>query len=291
MELRHLRYFVMAAEERNISRAAARLFVSQPAVSRQIRDLEDELGLQLFDRKPAGLRLTEAGGTALFHAREILRQVGAMQDAVKLLADRKEESIKIGFLPTALTGFLTEAMRWFRASHPKVCVQIFEMSQAEQVEALRNGEIDLALLGAPEPSVRRTYRIETIQHTQVAMLVPDTHRLARRKSVDLAEFATDIFVTLHEKQFPGRPKMMADLFGKAGIQPQVTQKANGLSELLGLVGGGAGVALAPADLVRLPHAGVVFLPLKRPRMTLKFSAAMRREEKRPEIEALIQLMK
>jgi DNA-binding transcriptional LysR family regulator len=292
MELRHLRYFVMAAEEGNISRASERLNVSQPAVSRQIKDLEEELGIQLFKREPNGLSLTEAGSAALTHAREVLRQSNSMVEAMEAIASRrKARSIKVGYLPTALPGLLTKALRTFNHRYREYCVQIFEMSPTRQEEALRSGEIDLALIGEPCPDLRRDCRVETIRRTELAVIVPDNHPLAGRKSVDLAEFDGNTFVTLHEDQFPGRIELMADMFAKAGIAPEVAMRASGLSELLGIVGGGAGVALAPADLVNLPHPGVAFLKLKKPRRTMLFSAAWRKTGDLTGIEALVRLIR
>ncbi len=292
MELRHLRYFVMAAEEANISRAAARLNVSQPAVSRQIKDLEDELGVALFERDHNGLQITDAGTTALVQARELLRQSNALVESMQSFSrNEKGISIKVGFLPTALPGFLAEGMRRFNRTYQDVCVQIFEMSPSQQGDALRNGEIDLALIGDPCPDIRRDFEVDEVRRTEMAMVVPDDHPLAGRKSVELAEFGEDNFLSLHEKHFPGRPEMMAEMFSKAGINPRVTIRANGLSELLGLVGGGAGVAMAPADLNQLPHSGVIFIKMKKPKLTLQFSAAWRKTGNAAAIKALVDLLK
>ena len=291
MELRHLRYFVMAAEEANISRAAARLNVSQPAVSRQIKDLEEDLGVTLFHRESKGLRLTEAGEAALAHAREVLRLSSAMSEAMEAFAQRANRaSVKVGFLPTALPGFLAEGLRQFNRRHREVCVQIFEMTPSEQEKALREGEIDLALLGEACPEVRRDFEVATFRKTEMAIVVPDDHRLAKRKSADLAELGDESFLTLHEKQFPGRPEMLAGLFSKAGINPEVTIHAKGLTELLGLVGGGVGVAVAPADLDQLPHAGVVFIKMKKPRLTLQFSGAWRSEGPDSVVDVLVRFL-
>lgn len=282
----------MAAEEKNISRASDRLNVSQPAVSRQIKDLEDELGVQLFIREPNGLSLTDAGTAALTHAQQILRQANTMTEAMKAMASRgKTYSLKVGFLPTVLPGLLTNAMRAFNQTHPDYCVQIFEMSPIRQEEALEKGEINLALIGDPSDEIRRKYHAETISRTELAMLVPDTHPLAGRKSVDLAEFGSDTFVTLHEDQFPGRIEMMADLFSSAGINPKVAIRATGLSELIGLIGGSAGVAVAPADLKNLLHPGVAFLNLRKPSRRLQFSAVWQKDESSGGIDDLVQILK
>ncbi len=281
----------MAAEETNISRAASRLNVSQPAVSRQIKDLEEELGVALFDREHNGLSLTDAGSTALVQAREVLRQSGALVDSMKSFArNDRMVSIKVGFLPTALPGFLTEGMRKFNRKYENVCVQIFEMSPSEQEKALRDGEIDLALIGDPCPEIVRDFQVKTVKTTEMAIVVPDDHRLANRKSAELGELGDDKFLTLHEDQFPGRPEMMADMFSKAGINPEVTIRAKGLSELLGLVGGGAGVAIAPADLEQLPHSGVIFLKIRKPKLSLLFSAAWRKSGDTKAVKALVELL-
>ncbi len=281
----------MAAEETNISRAAARLNVSQPAVSRQIRDLEEEFEIALFVRNHNGLSLTDAGSTALVHAKEVLRRAGAMTESMQSFnSGRKQLSLKVGYISTALPGFLGEGMRKFNHAYDNVCVQIFEMSPSEQRDALLDGSIDLGLIGEPSPAVRREFEVATIKKTEMAIVLPDNHRFAGRKVIDLAELKDDPFLSLHEKHFPERPALMADLFAKAGINPRIAIKANGLSELLGLVGSGSGVAMAPADLNQLPHSGVVFLKMRKPKLTMLFSAAWRKSEESEVVEALIKMM-
>ena len=291
MELRHLRYFVMAAEENNISRASARLNISQPAVSRQIKDLEDEFGVILFKRLRDGLELTEAGHSALAHAREILRQSVAMVDAMfPFQEDRVRSSITIGYISTALPGFLAHGLRSFNQRHADVCIQIHEMPPNEQVKALREDKLDLALLGTPCPELKKEFKVRAIRKVPMAIVVPSDHTLASRRSLDLAELKNEPFVSLHEKQFPGRPEMMLDMFQRASIFPKIVLKANGLSELLGLVAAGSGVALAPADLNQLPHVGVTFIKLKHPRLTLVSSALWKQECETPELLDLIGIM-
>ncbi|MEM7384474.1 MAG: LysR substrate-binding domain-containing protein, partial [Verrucomicrobiota bacterium] len=262
--------------------------VSQPAVSRQIRDLEDEFGLTLFNRKRDGMELTPDGQTALSHAREILRQANALTEAMNAIANVGEaKTLNIGYIPTALPGFLADGLRQFRQQQPDVCVQIYEMSPSEQERALREGEIDLALLGHPCTELQRSYRTKPIRKVPIAVALPETHRLANRKGIELAELAEETFLSLHEKQFPGRPELLRATFGKAGIAPRILLKVNGLSELLGQVGAGAGVALIPADVDVLPHHGVRFVDLRKPKVTLISSAVWRPDAESPQLLDLL----
>jgi LysR family transcriptional regulator, benzoate and cis,cis-muconate-responsive activator of ben and cat genes len=291
MELRHLRYFVTAAEEGSISRAAARLNISQPAVSRQLRDLEEEFGVRLFDREPSGLRLTESGETALTHARDLLRRALAMTNTLQQSGRKVRKSLRVGFIPTALPGFLADGLRRFNAEHDQTCVQIREMNPRDQEAALRAGELDLALLGTACPEVKREFATAPILKSPLSVVLPDHHLLALRKSVDLIELAGESFVSLHERHFPGRPEMMADLGERIGTALEVGVKAAGLSEALGMVAGGAGVAVLPADVDHLPHPGVVFVKMRSPRVQLTASAAWRKHDPDPEVVKLVALLK
>ena len=291
MELRHVRYFVMAAEEKNISRASARLNISQPAVSRQIRDLEEELGVALFKRERNGLRLTDAGESALVHARELLRGAIRMAEAMKAFTEHSKKNLRLGFIPTALPGFLADGLREFNKQQKHVCVQIREMTQQQQEKALRDGQLDLALLGHPCPKLRKEFRIEPIHKTPLAAVLPDHHVLALRKSIDLAELDGESFVSLHEKNFPGRPELMTDLGERAGFTLNVRFRAEGFPELLGLVASGAGVAILPADVDQLPHPRVVFVKLKRPKVYLVSSAAWRQDRETRDLLDLVAFLK
>ena len=291
MELRHLRYFVMAAEEKNISRAAARLNITQPAVSRQIRDLETELGVPLFARASNGLELTEAGRAALPHAQDILRRAAGLASAMAAFNRAPKRSLRVGFIPTALPGFLAAALRAFNQRHDDVCTQIREMSPVDQERALRDGEIDVALLGNPCPETISEFRSEVILKTPLAIVLPDDHLLALRKSIDLAELEGERFVSLHERHFPGRPALIADLGERAGFTLDIGMKADGLQELLGLVAGGAGVGVLPQDVHQLPHPGVVFIKMRRPSVQLVSAAVWRKETESSELLELIALLK
>lgn len=291
MELRHLRYFVAAAEEKNISRASVRLHISQPAVSRQIKDLEEELGVQLFKRLRDGLELTVAGNSALVHAREVLRQAAVMEEAMATFRQtRPQATLAVGYIATALPGGLARALRVFEQQHGHTRIQICEMTPAQQVEALRRDELDVGLLGMPWSAIEGEFATRVIKRVPMAVIVPADHALAARRAVVLADLEEEPFISFHEDQFPGRPELLKRMVRRDPINPKVVAKVRGLSELLGLVAAGRGVALAPADLDQFPHVGVVFVKLMRPRLTLLSSAVWKEQRETPELLSFVDIM-
>ncbi len=291
MELRHLRYFVAAAEEKNISRASVRLHISQPAVSRQIKDLEEELGVQLFKRLRDGLELTVAGNSALVHAREVLRQAAVMEEAMATFREtRPQATLAVGYIATALPGGLARALRVFEQRHGHTRIQICEMTPAQQVEALRRDELDVGLLGMPWSAIEGEFATRVIKRVPMAVIVPADHALAARRAVVLADLEEEPFISFHEDQFPGRPELLKRMVRRDPINPKVVAKVRGLSELLGLVAAGRGVALAPADLDQFPHVGVVFVKLTRPRLTLLSSAVWKEQRETPELLSFVDIM-
>jgi DNA-binding transcriptional LysR family regulator len=277
MELRHLRYFVMTAEERNVSRAAARLYVTQPAISRQLKELEAELGVTLFRREHHGIRLTEAGEALLGHAREILKQTQRAIREVKALGGTPAEPLRVGYVASAPTSYLTGVLRQLNRHHPEVEIELREMQPGDQVEALAAGELDVALIGEPCAEVRERFEVRVVKRLPLRAVLPDDHALARRKAIDLAELAGETFLGLSPRRFPGRNEMLRQAGRAAGFEPKLRTGLETVSAALGLVAAGRGVTLLPSDTASLPHSGAVFVRLRSPRITVESVAAWRKD--------------
>ena len=291
MELRHLRYFVAVAEEKNITRAATRLFVTQPALSRQIKDLEKTLGVELLIRAPSGLQLSPAGMEFLPLARDVIERSELAALSMRRFAECRQRSLGVGYIAPSLGSFLGTALQVFNQRHAQVEVKLFELPPARQIEALREGRLDIALIGYACPELSRDWELEPIYRLPLMAVLPSLHALANRDAIRMAELKSENFVGLDEANFPGRLEVLRDAAKQAGFSLRFTSTADGLSSLLALVGSGQGVALAPAEVQQLPHPNVVFIPLREPEICIEFSAALRKGDTRLNVRALLAEMR
>src|SRR5262245_23038506 len=185
MELRHLRYFVAVAEEENVSRAALKLHVSQPALSRQIRDLEEELGFQLLERSAKSVHLTEAGRVFLEEARAVLQRAEEAVKAAGAVASGGE--LHIGYAPSLTARILPPALRAFQAVAPGVKVRLHDLSTEEMLSGLREGKLQIAFLVKPTRAMLRGLRFEELTRDALRLAVTPKHPPASRTTVTLAD--------------------------------------------------------------------------------------------------------
>ncbi|HWF20311.1 MAG TPA: LysR substrate-binding domain-containing protein, partial [Verrucomicrobiae bacterium] len=261
MELRHLRYFATVAEEKTFSRASARLRISQPAVSRQIKDLEEELGVSLFIRHGPTVSLTPAGEAFLAHARDVLRRAARAAEEMKTFQKNTAEKFSIGYIAPVLAGTLTPALRCFEQKHPQVELNLVELTPPDQIEALRSGRIDVAFIGNACPALQSEFNLAVLQEIQLQAVLPDNHHLALRKELKLTELADEPFVGFSERALPGRNDTICGACQEAGFTPAIRFQAESLSAALALIAAGKGVTLMPEEVSRLSHLQTVFVPL------------------------------
>lgn len=287
MELRHLRYFVTVAEELNISRASARLRISQPAVSRQLRDLEEELGVEMFHRAKLGLKLTPAGEAFLAHARDLLRRSSDAVKEMRTFGKRAHQRVRVGYIAPVLSGVLTPALRRFSEQQPEGDVLLSEMSPGDQVKALREGRIELALIGNPCPEVEREFAVTILTRIPLQAVLPDNHLLALRKRIALSEIQDENFIGFIEEKFPGRNAAICAACQATGFTPRFRHHVETLTAMLATVAAGKGVTLAPREVGQLPHPQAVFVPLQLPEPFILSVAVQRKDDRNPMVQTLL----
>ena len=246
VELRHLRYFVAVAEAENVLRAATqKLHVSQPAVSRQIRDLEDELGVQLFERTGKSVQLTVAGSLFLKEARAVLDRADEAVRNVRDFAQAGETELHVGYSLTPSGHILSATMRAFQKAMPNVHVKLHDWSNEEIAVGLRDGPLKVALVArALERGPFRDFRFEELLREHVRLAVPPNHPFARRRSVSLADAAQQPFVGLTREDFSDYHRYLASLFASVKNKPRVIEEHDSMTSVVSAVEAGTGVAVA-----------------------------------------------
>jgi len=261
MELRHLRYFVAVAELQNFTRAATRLRVAQPALSRQIRDLEEELGASLFERNPRGVRLTEAGAAFLPEARDVLRRAGEAAQIVRAAARGERGEIHVGYAPTPTVELLPCALHAFQNLAPGVRVTLHDLSTEEMLRGLYDARLDLCLMVRPAAKALRGLRFELLREYPMRVAVPPAHRFAKFKQVTREELVREPLVAYASTDYPEYHAMLDDLFRPTGQKYRVAAEQDGASALLASVESGRGVAVVPSCMAILAGGRIRLRPL------------------------------
>jgi LysR family transcriptional regulator, benzoate and cis,cis-muconate-responsive activator of ben and cat genes len=293
VELRHLRYFVAVAEAENVLRAATRkLHVSQPAVSRQIRDLEDELGVQLFERTGKSVRLTDAGFLFLKEARAVLERTDEAVRNVRAFAQTDETELQVGYTPALRAKIVSPTLRAFQQAMPKVHVKLHDWSNEKIVSGLRDGRLQLAFIIRPSKRGEfRDLRFEELLREQVRLAVPPTHLLAQRRSVSLAHAAKESFVGLTREDFPDYHAYLAAIFAPVKNKPRVIEEHDSMTSVISAIEAGTGVGVAVDTLGYSFGSRVKLVRLTPEPKPLSFGIATRKGKLSPATEKFCQCAK
>jgi LysR family transcriptional regulator, hca operon transcriptional activator len=260
MELRHLRYFVAVAEAGSVTVAAAReLHTSQPSLSRQIRDLEDEIGAQLLTRRARGIELTPAGRAFLDHARSVLSQVQAATEAARRAAHPSKPCFSIGFLTGHELTWMPEALRILRDELPNIDVMISSQYSPLLADALSQGKIDAAFLRRERGARDLAFRLLIKEHLTV--ILPNNHRLAARKSIAPRDLVGETFVTV-SRTAPVLRAIIDNYLKRSRVNLTPAHEADHVTMGLSLIASTRGVGLLPAYATNFLPASLTSRPLK-----------------------------
>ncbi|MGH8618432.1 MAG: LysR family transcriptional regulator [Burkholderiales bacterium] len=254
MDLRQLRYVIAVAEELSFTRAAARLHIAQPALTKQIRRVEDDLQVALFHRTTRAVQVTEAGAVFLERAKRLLGDLDELTRASQRASRGEVGRLVIGFIGTVAFHFFPRLLRDYRAAFPGVEVELVELQNRPLIDALRNERVDVAFM-------RPFFEDEDIASRQVLderllVAVPSGHRFAKRKALSIRELKNEPFVTANRRPAPSIYAFLMSICERAGFHPRVVQAATDIQTVVGLVAAGMGVAIVTESIKRLGVEGV-----------------------------------
>lgn len=269
IDVRLLRYFIAVAETGHMTRAAERLGIGQPPLSQQIRVLETQLGVTLFERLPRGMALTDAGQAFLADAYEVVRKLDQAVDDVRRVAAGIKGRLSVGFTSSAaLHPFVPTVIRAFRSDAPSVSLMLDESSTGDLLDGLRDGHIDVAFIRQPQGNTGEITVVQVLEEPMV-LAVPSAHPLALtgragKAAVPMTAIASEKLILYRRRAGQGLYDAIIAACHGAGFSPAIEQEAPRLLTTLSLVAAGLGVSVVPASLMRMQIEGIVYRPLAPP---------------------------
>ena len=278
VELRHLRYFLAVADELHFGRAADRLGIAQPGLTQQIRRLEEEIGVELFHRTKRRVELSAGGVGLLERARRVLADVDLAVEAAQRAAAGETGHLTVGFIESAASSVVPQAVRRFRKAHPHVGLSLSELSVGAQLDSLRSGSLDVGLVRPP--IVADSLHLEPVTDEGMLVAAPNGHPFAIRTRVPPKSLIGEPLILLSRDVVPGLYDQIIALHRENDGAAIIAQEATSIQAVLGLVAAGLGISLLPASVRGLGRSGVSFTTLS-PSPRSSVLVAWRRDDRSP----------
>lgn len=289
MELRHLKYFIALAEELHFGRAAKRLGMSQPPLSQQIKQLEEEIGVVLLKRTKRQVVLTAAGEVFLGEARKSLAQASHAVQAAQRAARGEIGQLSVGFVSSAVYGKVPSIFSLMRSRYPGVSLLLQDLTSEEQVEALQVNRIDVGLVRPPVVDAE-TLAMKVIWQEALMVALPEGNPLTRQEEIAIEELAEESFIQIPRHVAPGYYDQCIRICARAGFSPKIVQEARTTPTIVSLIAGGMGVSILPASLLSLQRFGVVYRPLQKPAPTTDMAVIWRPADKSPTLRSFLEII-
>jgi len=289
MDFRQFRYFVAAAEELHFARAAEKLGIAQPALSQQIKALEEQLGTRLFLRTKRRVELTETGSAFLQEVQTTLAQAEKAVRVARNMARGEAGQIDIGLVGSVMyESRFTHQLKAYSKEHPGVRISLHEMPILTQIDAVRSQHLDIAIVRDPIPDTALTDVEHFVLSTQrLVVALPDEHPLSARSAVKLIDLENDAFLAFTDPSGVGMGQALLDECRNAGFEPRITQKVSEIATLISLVAAGFGVSLVAEIVSHLRLPGVCYQPLEGSEAPSNLIVVHRRFERSATVRALL----
>ena len=290
MELRHLRYFQAVAEELNFGRAAEKLHISQPPLTRQIQQLEEELGVLLFNRTSKGVELTNAGKLFLEDSAHIMAMLQRATERSQLAAIGQLGRIDVGIFGSAMLNVIPRLLITFRNKYPNVVMALHNLNKSDQIAALRDKRLTIGFNRIiPECS---DLTIERVLTERILVAINRSSKLAYMREICLADLSNAPLIVFPNVARPSFADDVISLFHSEGVQPQITQEVEDVVTAVSLVSSGFGISLVPESGANLKLPGVVYRPLKKvPTPSIDLSCIYRKDDQSPILQAFLDIIR
>lgn len=256
-----LRAFSVVVEEGSLNRAAARLHITQPSLTRQMQALENEIGGALLERQSSGVKPTALGQAALASVGPVLEEYDAVCADLRRQARGQRAELRIGYIGSAAHTYLNPALAALRREHPEAKVKLLDLTPGEQIAALKKGEIDLALIGQEGASLSRDFYTRKLATLGVCVVLPANHPLSARRELKPADLKNEAFISTPEQDVPGRNQWITRLCRKGRFRPKFIGDASSIGEAFSMVASDGAVILLPDYFAQTPPPGVTLVPL------------------------------
>jgi DNA-binding transcriptional LysR family regulator len=281
MELRHLRYFVAVADALSFTKGAQKLHLAQPSLTRQVKDLEEEIGVRLLDRTKRVVSLTEEGKSFLADAKRVLAH---STEIIEIAA------LNIGYVADLFYSLLPITLATLQRSFPTVSINLFDMTYGDQLRALEDGKIDVGFLGLREPIKGRGLQFRSIASYKTVAALAKGNPLAKKPVIKLRDLKPIFFIGMSETAYPGYRHWLTTTCQQVGFTPKVLQDADIERTVIHAVAAGLGVALLPEQVKKLPHENVALRPLT-PTVTTESCIAWKDENTSMALRAYVEIVK
>lgn len=256
-----IRAFMIVVEEGSLNRAATRLHLTQPSLSRQMQSLEQEIGGPLLERQSSGVKPTALGQTMLADMAAVLAQYDDALAGLRRQARGQRAELRIGYIGSAAHVYLNPALAGLRRVHPEAKVKLLDLTPGEQIKALKKGEIDLALIGQEGASLAHDFYTKKLATLGVCVVLPCDHPLASRRELKPINLKLEAFIGAPDNEVPGRNQWITRICRKAGFKPKFITDAGSICEAFSLIASTGAVTLLPDYFASATPPGTVLVPL------------------------------
>ncbi len=288
MELRHLRYFLKVAEEKNFSKAAEKLFISQPPLSRQIKELEQEIGARLFNRNNKRVELTDAGKYFETEVKQLLQSLDRIKLKTSKIAKNVSGEFRIAYISSTFSGVISELIKHLSDLYPYASFKLNEIRTAQQIEGLEQGRLDLGVLRAPLQSLK----IDTkLWYKDAYALVYNKNLLNIKSEKDFKDFKNETFVFFNKDYAPHYHNSLLEICASYGFTPNVVHESNNINSIIQLVRNGLGLSIVPESVIKNhPYKELSFKILKGTKLFTEVLIARPKDQTSEIADAAVQFL-